>query len=103
MIAGGAALAIGGVEITEHQHIDPALQIAGDGVLWRGDDRFLAVEAGIEQHRYAGQTAKFLDQSIVAWIGGSIDRLDTAGTVDVDGSSNAAFAVGEHAWCQRHE
>ena len=97
------AFAIGCIKIIKHQHVDATQHVTGDGVFRRGDDRFLAIEAGIEQHRHAGETREFLDQAIIAWVGRAIDGLDAARTVDVNGGRNDALLVGAYARRQGHE
>ena len=87
-----AGAAVGRVEVAEHQHVHAAAQVAGDGILGRGDDRLLAVEAGVEQHGHAGEAAERLDQAVVARVGGALDRLDAAGAVDVHGRRDDAAA-----------
>ncbi len=96
-------VAIGDVEVAEDEDVHARAQVAGDGFRRCRDDRLLTVEAGVEQHRHAGQFPEGLDDPVVAGVGRALDGLDAAGAVGVDRGRDQVRLLGTDARRDRHE
>src|SRR5436309_1161626 len=60
------------------------------------DDRFVFVEAGIQEHRNAGEFFEFLDQPVIKWILRSVYCLYAARAIDVrDRRQKVAFIIAD--------
>src|SRR5262245_47825985 len=76
---------------------------AGNRFFRSSDDRFLLVEAGIQDHRHASQLHELLDHCIEARAGPPLDSLNARCPVDVDGCRNEMGLVGSDSRGERHE
>src|SRR5262249_42580177 len=63
-------------------------QEAVEGFSRSADDRFVLVERCVEDHRYAREGAKTLDQAVISRVGSLSHRLQPAGAVDVGNSGD---------------
>src|SRR5436309_11364612 len=60
------------------------------------DDRFVFVEAGIQEHRNAGEFFEFLDQPVIKWILRSVYGLQASRAIDVrDRRQKVSFIVSD--------
>src|SRR5579863_7222738 len=70
--------------VADRQHAQSSRHETPPGVRGRAYDRLSPyVEAGVDQHRTSGPLAKSLDQTVIARIRLSVNRLDARGIVDV--------------------
>src|SRR5207247_11504 len=66
-----------------HNSVHFGPEEAFESLRWSIDDRFVFVEAGIQEHRNAGEFFEFLDQPVIKRILRSVYGLQAARAIDV--------------------
>ena len=70
--------------VSNREKIDLRSHEAAEGVFRRADDRLAAhIEAGVDEHRAAGQRLEAADQRVIARIGLRVHGLDAGRIVDM--------------------
>ncbi len=69
--------------MVHHKDVHTSSQETIEGLLRAAHDGLILVERGVEHDGNAGQVAEGLDEFVVTWVGFPVDRLQSAGAVDM--------------------